>query len=270
MRWIAGPLFVLLAGSPCAAAVWGIGPSGEPVASEWVLAEGVTDPLFALMLGVVDADLYGLIAQSELDSIVQANGGTKLPHEVFTRIRRRPLNDGATSYVEFQLSEAVDRPIPYSLLGYNPGSIRASQRIDFLHFEIGERSYLVELDDAEQEIQIEDAELYVVAEGFMEMDFDGWLDRLLGSKLDDMQVKAFLTFRWQDQRFSLGMGLNNKGRGKTGAFDFVKDETLFPAPKELLVVGREMREEGLRRLAEWQERRAASSEPAAPGASPDS
>lgn len=265
MRAFLALVIVALWAQVSSAAVWGIGPDGEPVAEDWVLAEGVTDPLFALMLGVIDHDFYGLVAQSELDSIVQANGGTKLPHEVFTRIRRRPVGDGADSYVEFQLSESVDRPIPYSLLGYNPGSIRASQRIDFLHFAIGERSYLVELDDTQQEITIEDAQLFVVADGFMEMDFDGWLDRLLGSKLDDMQVKAFLTFRWQGQRYSLGMGLNNKGRGKTGAFDFVADETLFPAPKELLVVGREMREEGLRRLAEWRERQnAAAPAPTSP------
>lgn len=267
MRSVLLAICLALVASAASAGVWGIGPDGVPVAADWVLAEGVTDPLFAMMVGVIDSDLYGVVSQAEVDSIVQANGGSKLPTEVFTRMRRRPVGDGAKAYVEFLLSEPVDRPIPYSLLGYNPGSIRASQTLDFVQFEIGERSYLVELDDVEQEITIEDANLFVIADGFMEMDFDGWLDRLLGSKLDDMQVKAFLTFRWKDQRYSLGMGLNDKGRGKTGAFDFVADETLFPAPKELLVVGREMREEGLRRLEEWQARqeRVGGSVPASPG-----
>jgi hypothetical protein len=266
MRLVLVPLLLATLAAPCAAGVWAIGPDGVPVEAGWVLADGVKDPLFALMLGVIDADLYGVVSQAEVDSIVTAEGGSKLPYQVFTRMRRRPASDGADSYVEIQLAEAVDRPIPYSLLGYNPGSIRSSQRLDFLHFAVGRRSYLVEMDDAEQEITIENANLFVIAEGFMEMDFDGWLDRLLGSKLDDMQVMAFLTFQWKDQRYSLGMGMNNKGRGKTGAFDFVADETLFPAPKELLVVGREMREEGLRRLQEWRDRRAASSAtPGAPG-----
>lgn len=263
MRALLALTLLALLAQPCRASVWAIGPDGVPVAADWALADDVTDPVFALMVGVVEADLYGVVARSELDSIVRANGGSKLPHEVFTRMRRRPLTGDAGSYVEIQLSEAVDRPIPYSLLGYHPGSIRASQRIDFVHFPVGARSYLVELDDTEQEISIEDAELFVIADGFMEMDFDGWLDRLLGSKLDDMEVKAFLTFRWEGQRYSLGMGLSNKGRGKTGAFDFVADETLFPAPKPLLVVGREMREEGLRRLEAW--RRATGGEPAEPG-----
>jgi hypothetical protein len=216
-----------------------------------VLAEGVTDPLFSAMVGVVDADFYGGIRQAQIDSIVVANGGSKLPHEVFAEIRRAPVPGAAAALVQFILLEEVDRPIPYSLLGYNPGSIRASQQLDFLEFDIGRRRYLVKIDDEQIVVEIESAHLLVLADGYMEMDFDGWLDRLLGSKLDDMHVKAFLLFTIEDQRFSLGMGQTKKGRGKTGAFDFLEDSTVFPAPKELLVVGREMRAEGLRRFEQW-------------------
>jgi hypothetical protein len=255
-------LALLVAAVPARGELYRLDESGERQPASWLLADGVTDPLFATMLGVIDADAYGVVYQAELDSIVKANGGTKLPHQVFSVMSREPVEDGADSYVVITLSEAVDRPIPYSLLGYNPGSIRSSEEIHFLHYEVGSRSYLVEIDDEEREISIDRAHLFVISEGFMEMDFDGWLDRLLGSKLDDMTVRAFLTFEWEGQRYSLGMGLTKKGRGKTGAFDFVEDETLFPAPKELLVVGREMREEGLRHLAEWQERDAPAGAPA--------
>lgn len=236
---------------PALAQLYSIEPDGSTRTAAWPLADDVTDPLFATMMGVIDADLFGEVHQAELDSIVQANGGTKLPHEVFSTLRRRPLGGEPDSLVEIILAEEVDRPIPYSLLGYNPGSIRASRQLDLLHYDVGDRSYLVRIDDEQVEVNIHDAQLFVIAAGFMEMDFDGWLDRLLGSKLDDMTVKAFLTFHWQGQRYSLGMGLSKKDRGKTGAFDFVADETLFPAPKELLFVGREMRDEGLRKLARW-------------------
>jgi hypothetical protein len=246
-------LLALACAGPAYAGLYRFDEAGQRQPATWTLAEDITDPLFATMLGVIDANCFGEVAQSELDSIVNANGGSKLPYEVFAVMSREPALGGPDSYVVITLTEPVDRPIPYSLLGYNPGSIRSSGEIHFLHFDVGERRYLVELDDEEREIVIESAQLFVIVEGFMEMDFDGWLDRILGSKLDDMEVRAFLTFWWEGQRYSLGMGLSNKGRGKTGAFDFVADETLFPAPKELLVVGREMRAEGLRRLAEWQE-----------------
>jgi hypothetical protein len=238
---------------PALAELYRFDRQGERQPASWHLANDITDPLFATMLGTIDAGHFGTVYQSELDSIVQANGGSKLPHEVFAVLERKPGEGGPDSHVVITLGEPVDRPIPYSLLGYNPGSIRSSEQIHFLHYEVGARRFLVELDDEEREIVVEGADLFVIADGFMEMDFDGWLDRLLGSKLDDMSVRAFFIFWWEGQRYSLGMGLSDKGRGKTGAFDFVADETLFPAPKELLVVGREMRDEGMRRLAEWEE-----------------
>jgi hypothetical protein len=58
------------------------------------------------------------------------------------------------------------------------------------------------------------------------------------------------------------MGLTKNGRGKTGAFDFLEDETMFPAPKSFLVVGRELRHEGLRRVERWKQLHAA--DPAKP------
>jgi hypothetical protein len=244
-------LLALLVAQPCAAQLWSLGTDGARQSEDWVLAEGVTDPLFSAMVGVVDADFFGGIRQAQIDSIVIANGGTKLPHEVFNEIRRAPVPGAAAALVQFVLVEEIDRPIPYSLLGYNPGSIRASQQLDFLEFDIGHRRYLVKIDDEEIVVEIENAHLLVLVEGFMEMDFDGWLDRLLGSKLDDMHVKAFLIFTMEGQRYSLGMGQTKKGKGKTGAFDFLEDSTVFPAPKELLVVGREMRAEGLRRFEQW-------------------
>jgi hypothetical protein len=250
-------LLIVVAALTCpglaSAQLWSLAPDGTRVAEPWTLAEGVSDPLFAMMVGVIDAGSFGEIHQAQIDSIVQANGGSKLPTEVFARMSRMPTDGGADALVEIQLTEAVNRPIPYSLLGYNPGSIRSSERIEFLHFELGHRHYRVGEDGEEIDIEIEDAQLFVVLDGFMEMDFDAWLDRLLGSKLDDMQVKAFLLFRTEGQRYSLGMGLTENGRGKTGAFDFLEDETLFPAPKSFLVVGRELRQEGLRRLERWKQ-----------------
>ncbi len=243
----------LLVAQPCVAQLWSVGADGARQPEDWVLAEGVTDPLFAAMVGVVESEFFGGIRQAQIDSIITANGGSKLPHEVFKEIRRVPVPGAAAALVQFVLFEKIDRPIPYSLLGYNPGSIRASQQLDFLEFDIGRRRYLVKIDDEEIVVEIESAHLLVLASGFMEMDFDGWLDRLLGSKLDDMHVKAFLIFTMDDQRYSLGMGVTKKNRGKTGAFDFLEDSTLFPAPKELLVVGREMRAEGLRRFEQWNE-----------------
>jgi hypothetical protein len=254
-------LVAVIVAAPVSAELYRFDRDGQRQTAGWVLADDITDPLFATMLGVIDAGHFGVLHQAELDSIVNANGGSKLPHEVFSVLSRQPAEGDPDSYIEITLSEPVDRPIPYSLLGYNPGSIRSSGEIHFLHFEIGARRFLVEVDDEEREVVVEGADLFVIAEGFMEMDFDGWLDRLLGSKLDDMTVRAFFTFWWEGQRYSLGMGLSNKGRGKTGAFDFVADETLFPAPQELLVVGREMRAEGLRRLAQWEERNAPAGAP---------
>jgi len=49
---------------PATAQLYSIEPDGTTRPQEWFLAEDVTDPLFATMMAVIDADWFGEVGQA--------------------------------------------------------------------------------------------------------------------------------------------------------------------------------------------------------------
>ena len=75
-------------------------------------------------LGVPEAAVEAvegdILEPAAIDSIMEAEGGSKLPYELVEKVDRRPRTDGSRSFVDVQLLEELDLPVPYSILGYNP------------------------------------------------------------------------------------------------------------------------------------------------------
>lgn len=227
---------------------------GAYTPSAGAMAEDVVDPVFGFIMGVLADDLYGAIDTAYFDSVATQHGGSKMPYEAIRRMERWPDRDGADAWVRITW-DRLEFPIPYSILGYNPGQIRFSRLVEMLHWKMGDRtfSFDVEKDDETEtvEIAVEDAHLFIVYNGSMNFDIDGWLDRLLGNRLDDVNMIGFFVFRDGEEHIGLGFGYNNDQRGRTGAFDFTKNESLFPAKREYLTLGREMRAMAEERLRAW-------------------
>jgi hypothetical protein len=80
------------------------------------------------------------------------------------------------------------------------------------------------------------------------MDVDWWLDKLLGARLDDTQLVGVALVKREGRRLAVAFGYTQARQGRTGVFDLAKDEVVFPAPRELLALGRELRTEVERRL----------------------
>ncbi len=235
-------------GSAHAGALWS-GMDHGPVKVGY--AEGVVDPLFAFLVDVTDRGLYGEADASLLDSLARAGGGSRLPIELFESVSRRPSSK-SDARLRLRFVGPVKTPIPYSILKYNPGSIRASRIVELEHWELGSQSLRLpsEKGDSTVVLEAEDLDLFVISAGSIVMDIDGWLDKLLRGKLDDVDLSGFLLFREGDRRIGLGFGYTGGHKGRTGAFDLSRDESIFPAPRPYLSLGRRARELGERLRAD--------------------
>jgi hypothetical protein len=79
--------------------------------------------------------------------------------------------------------------------------------------------------------------LWGIRQGEFSMDVDGWLDSLMGPKLDDTRLVGFAIFRYEGQLFAIATGYNKDGVGRSGAIDLVKDEVIFPNRPEFKKAG---------------------------------
>lgn len=241
-------------------------PDGSFLASAPMLAEDVFDPIFGFFVAVLDHDQFGEVNAAFLDSLARAEAGSKVPYEHISTMSRSTAT-GADAFIRIDLQGAFTAPIPFSILGYKPGSLRATPRMDMVHWDLGDQDFVIDpekKDGASHTVTVHDSHLFVMAEGAMEMDIDGWLDRLLGSRLDDVVLTGFYVFRHEGKRIGLGFGYNPKREGRTGAFDFTANESIFPASRDFLVIGRQVRAMGERRLAAWRTMQDPGADPRTP------
>jgi hypothetical protein len=245
--WIAAALLLVLTSQTVRAEgfFYRIDAEGNAVEDTLRIAEDVSDPFFSVMVGVLDREQFGRLDTAYFDSVATAAGGSRVPLERIVAMEKTPAAAPATSRIKVQLDGPMKVPIPYAILSYNPGSVRASERFEMVHWVIGDQTIRYREDDEDRELEAQDVHLFGLIHGEMSLDIDGWLDRLMRGKLDDVNLVGYAIFRDGDRRIGLGVGYNNKEKGRTGALDLARNESLFPAPKSYLALGR-----GLREIAE--------------------
>src|SRR5512140_318392 len=214
-------------------------------------ADGVKDPVFAVLLGFVldnhEGDLDSTRVRAEVEKIGRK---PKLPYkwiEVITR-NRTAVSPTVTQFdVSSVFDRVIDVPVPYQILGYHPGSFRGSSRLDFREMDLGTRhiSNLVKQNDrvVSTLFSIDDVRLYILEGGMLEIDIDGWLDRLAGPKLDDTRVAGLVVFRKDGALYGMALGYNPDGEPRSGTISFGEDKILYPNPPELKAVARQIRSE---------------------------
>ncbi len=209
--------------------------------------EDVQDPLFAMLIGLVENDIYGTLNRSRLQAeLDRRDAGTKLPYERLVDVTRLPADrDRPTNTIEVRFDDDVKLPVPYSILGYNPGSLRVSQTCRFLEWKLGkiEVPYMDgKGDDRHQKMaRLEDVHLYSLVEGELLLDIDGWIDALMGGGLDDTDMVALMLCRYEGDWHGFAMGYNHDRKGRSGAMNFREDKIVFPSPTEVKTLGRKMR-----------------------------
>jgi len=230
----------------------------RPIPDRLTLHPGVADPIFSLLVGLVEDDVYGELSGERVASEMGRLGRkSKLPWQKLDYLTRTPVELGRTAEVLVRFRGDVDLPVPYSVLGYNPGSFNASETCIFREWNLGTVSLsLPETKERKRvraaaaaagspapdnQVVLENVHLFGLAAGSVAIDIDGLVDRLLGGAIDDTDVLGLALFRHEGVWYGVATGYNKKKQGRSGLFSFPKDEIVFPTPDDLKIVGRTMR-----------------------------
>ena len=206
------------------------------------------DPVFAYLLGLLDDGRYGLVQTEHLRAATEASSErSKIPYELIRDVVRMPDPGGPRAWIRMRFHEPLDVPVPYSILGYHPGSILSTPEVVLMEWRIGDLSLAGTAD--QKTVELSDVTVWGLVEGRIDLDIDGWVDFLLGGKLDDTRIVALAVYRYAGERYALAAGFNDEGNGHSGALDLQKDEIRFPAPDEFKLIGRQLRQLTLQRLA---------------------
>jgi hypothetical protein len=220
-----------------------------PVPDAPSLAEGVNDPVFAYLIGLHDRGIFGAVSRDHFDRATQQAGRrSRIPFELITGVVRAPGRQAGTGWVRMTFTGPLDVPVPYSLLGYHPGSLLGSPVVTLEEWQIG-RTLVANVGEGDPVLELEDLTLWGIVAGEVWIDIDGWVDRLMGGRVDDTFVVGLAIFRFQGARLAMALGFNRDGEGRSGALDLQADRLRFPAPPALKVIGRDLRGRVIQRLA---------------------
>ena len=202
----------------------------------------VRDPFFAFCVALAEGDSLGVWTGQELTARFAATGRrSKLPVETLVSLERRevplPLQPTrrdrrATRRWRVELDADLARPLPYSILGYHPGTLHVSRVLEALEWVLPGSAVRVDGDDG-PELRVGAMHALRLEVGHVILDADGLVDKLLGKKLDDTWTEAFVLARVDGAADARENGLNGvalgrarNGRPLSGAFDFRRDEVL--------------------------------------------
>lgn len=224
---------------------FGIEEESEPEVDGDVIRE----PFFEFLMTVVEADSFGSWTGEDLARYLAESGRpSKFPLEQLVSVDRvspspETLADFAYSDVKAEwrlvLTGDLDRPMPYSILGYHPGSLRIGG--DLTLVELEPQTVSLRLGDGDggyRRKTIHDYRVFALTQGYLLLDADGWLDALLGAGLDDAWLVGFVTAREEGRRVGLGVSVGKKGRRIYGEFDFARDRILPNGRQEAAAMSR--------------------------------
>jgi hypothetical protein len=198
----------------------------------------VKDGVFAVLLGLVESDSYGVLTSEHLGrDLARRGASSRLPYRKLREVRRAPEEPAGTARVDVLFEGPLRLSIPYTILGYHPGTLRADQTCVFREWRLD----TLEVPSPGGPFPIQDVRAFAFREGGIRIDFDAWLDWLMGSALDDTQVSGIAIFRHRGRWIGLALGFNDKGEPRSGSFDFQLDKVLIPPSEELRAVARHLR-----------------------------
>ena len=233
----------VLVASPVAAQ-WDLGREDDPLADNWdfsgtepdSLADEtgpeIREPFFAFLVTVATEDSLGTWGPGELLDFARAREAeSRFPVELLDRVtRRRPTRQEQQAWPgaavravwEVDLAENLNREMPYSILGYHPGSLRVGRNL--LLTEVARERLTLNHED--QVFTFTDLVLFRLDSGHVILDVDGLVDHLLGKALDDAATVGFVLARQDGRLLGLAVSLGKNGRRIYGEFDFRHDRIL--------------------------------------------
>jgi len=204
----------------------------------------IKEPVFSVMVALLRSGLYGVLTREHLErELGRRSLRSRLPYRTVREVERLPAASGQTARVSVRFETALDVPIPYSILWYHPGRIRGGDSCTFREWKLGSVRLPHESKPGASPttLELSDVHLLGLDTGRLEVDIDGWLDRLMGSAIDDTALTGLVVFGYRGREYGMAIGYNSRRRARSGAFDFERDRIVFPYPAELRTVARLMR-----------------------------
>jgi hypothetical protein len=201
----------------------------------WLPESEVKDRFYSYLIGLVQADTCGVLVAEDLESVLHDyRGKTSIPFETIKDITRECARGSDGRQVSVAFREDLKTPVPYSILGYHPGSVTASSTVRFLEYDVPAKSLRWSRNET---IELTEIYVFAICDGWAIVDIDTWLDKLLGGLLDDTRLVVMVLFKYNGDWHGLAAGYDRSGEGRSGIFNFSKNEILFPTPRELRMLG---------------------------------
>ena len=192
-----------------------------------LLPAEVKDSFFAYVIGIIRAGI-----EVELDTagmrevLTEFKTALDLPFDLITRVWQGPGSEPDQLALGLEFNGGAAIPIPFSLLGYHPGSIRASPSIGF-------RELRFTYPDARGTGAEAPVYRLQLDQGSLIVDIDWWIDELLGDYLDDLPVSNIVFFTWRGEWTGMLQGPGYRGQPLRAYFNFRRNRIIFPIPAAL-------------------------------------
>lgn len=226
-------------------------------------ADGVRDPVFAILAGLVTRGCYGTLTGERLETELRRIGTkSMLPYESVVRVNRTPVREDYTASVTVEFERPIDLPVPYSILGYHPGSFSASQFCEFREWQFPSLQFVETVGSGKEArtrtLEVQNVHLFALSSGEVWIDIDVLVDKMLGGAIDDTRVTTLVLCQHQGEWLGVATGYGRRGEGRSGVLSLRENKILFPTPDALKGLGRRMRgkAESLSKL--WDEDEAAA------------
>jgi hypothetical protein len=194
----------------------------------------VPDRFYSYLIGLIEANACGSVDDSQLGEVLrQYRGKTSIPFETIKEIKRGCVSGTTVRDVSIVFKNPLETPVPYSILGYHPGSVGASQSVGFLEWDLPTEKIAVR---GREPVELSQVFVFGVYEGWAIVDIDAWIDKLLGGVLDDTRIIVLVLFKYRGDWHALAAGYDRQGNGRSGIFNFRTNKILFPTPRELQVL----------------------------------
>ncbi len=242
------------------------GPPADP-AAEWLpeptverLPDEIRDPFFEFIVGIIEGDSLGVWTRADVEARVALTGReSRLPLERLTTLERsHDPDDPELRRLRLELDAPLDLSVPWSILGYHPGSLHAAMAIEVIERRLPDG--MLHLRDGAGRRWASSIRVMMIETGHLILDADALVDRLLGAKLDDAWFTGFVLARVEpredeDELQGLAMGLSRKLRLLVGGIDFRRDKILpngEPVPTALLTYVKRMVDMPTDRAWSWE------------------
>jgi hypothetical protein len=201
-------------------------------------ASGIKEPLFAYLYGLLDADMYGTRTTEDFREAVEAaDRPSKLPYLWIAELIRERAPERNQALITIRFTRPYDVPIPYKLIIYRPGHVKASQEVTAREWDLGTHAVAASAETA----VLTDLHVFAITGGYAAVDFDAWLDKLMGKLVDDTHVSGVATFRWKDVPYGIAVGYNRAGKGSSGALNMLSNKVIVRRSPTLKAIGRFIR-----------------------------